>query len=159
MRSKSSGNLMAAVIAGGTSGAKPIVFSISSGNFAGFAVSRITAGKSLSGSVFQPVLKSAPRDRAVRFEQQLIFVPDVADRFARALVGNRTGKQIAAHRGEVGLLMNFAGFIHLPAVNRHEPREIARMADVHRVGNGIARRRNFLVIAAVQEISETRRCH
>ena len=85
----------------------------------------------------QPVLKAAPRDRAVRFEQQSVFVPDFADCLCQrvTLVGDGTGKQIASHRGEVGLLMNPAGLVHAPAINRHEPREIARMPDVHRVGN------------------------
>ncbi len=59
MRSKSSGNLMAAVIAGGTSGAKPMVCSISSGNFAGFAVSKTTAGKLFKGSAFSQSSKPA----------------------------------------------------------------------------------------------------
>jgi len=43
-------------------------------------------------------------------------------------------KNIAAHRGKVGLLVNLARLVHVPAVNRHQPREVARMSDVHRVG-------------------------
>jgi len=46
-----------AVIAGGTSGENPIVFSISSGNFAGLAVSRITAGASPNGSTSSQWMK------------------------------------------------------------------------------------------------------
>ena len=59
--------------------------------------------------------------------------PNFANRFARALVGDRTGEQIAPHRGEVRLAMHPAHFIHLPTVNRDEPSEVARVADVHRV--------------------------
>ena len=106
----------------------------------------------------RPILKALPRDRAVRFEQQLIFIPELANARDGARVGNRSGKNIAAHRGEVGQLVDFAGLVHLPAINRHQPREVARMPDVHRVGKRVARRRKFFGSRRSPEISETRRC-
>ncbi len=41
--------------------------------------------------------------------------------------------------------MQLARLIHLPAVDGHEPREVARVADVHGVGKRIARRNNLFV--------------
>ena len=130
---------------GGTSGDQPTIFSISSGNFAGFAVSTITAGESPSGSVACQSRKPRHATAPCGSSSNWYWSQNFLHRRARAFVGNGSGKQIAAHRGEVGLPVDFAGLVHLPAINRHQPGEIARMADVHRVGNRVARRRNFFI--------------
>ena len=80
--------------------------------------------------------------------------PRLPDRCPGLLIGNRSGKQFAAQLCHVRCAVNLAGLIHLAAINRHEPGEIARMADVHGVGEAVARGINLFVPASREKIGE-----
>ena len=82
----------------------------------------------------QPVQKPLPGHRAVGLDEEAVLRPRVPQCLPRPLVRHGTGEKVAAHRGQVRRLVDFACLVHLPAVHSQQPRQVARVADVHRVG-------------------------
>lgn len=80
-----------------------------------------------------PIKEALPRDGAVGFEEKLKFIPEITHTGDGAGVVDRRGKEVASHCGQIGLAMNFAGFVHLATIDRDEAGKVARVADVHGV--------------------------
>ena len=81
------------------------------------------------------VLETAhPAKFPEEIEKTLGFSPEAPSSIAAVEKLPENYDHMNADYDKIGRTMNFPGLVHLPAVNRHEPREVARMSDVHCVG-------------------------
>ncbi|OQB89214.1 MAG: hypothetical protein BWX84_02526 [Verrucomicrobia bacterium ADurb.Bin118] len=83
-----------------------------------------------------------------------MLFPRLLDGDARLRVGHTAAKQIALHGRQIRGTMQDAGFIHPPAIDRHEPGQVAGMPHVHRVGQAVSRRLDFPIHPRREKVGE-----